>query len=76
MGRRGQRTTRESWCVVCERGQRRQSSSAGETEACVRPLKDQNELRDVKSWRVERGGVKVSLQNTGAARKRKWDGDK
>lgn len=42
----------------------------------MRSWKDQNELRDVKSWRVERGGVKVSLQDAGVDRKRKWGWDK
>lgn len=76
-GRRGQRTTWGSWCVVCERGgQMGQGSSVGETEACMKPWKDQNGAGRVKSWRVGRGGVKISLQDTVGGRKRKWDWDK
>lgn len=54
-----------------ERGQQMgQGSSEGETETGMKPWKEQNGV-DVKSWRVERGGVKISLQDTGGGRKRK-----
>lgn len=48
-----------------------QGSSVEETETCMKPWKEQNGVGDVKSWRVERGGVKISLQDTGGGRKRK-----
>lgn len=41
-----------------------QGTSVGETEVCMKPWKDQNGVGDVKRWKVERGGVKISLQVT------------
>jgi len=53
-------------------GERRQGSSVEETKALMKPWKEQNRVEDVKSWKVERGGAKITL-STGGGRKRKWE---